>query len=153
MKLQTNDWEATDKNLKRAYRLGLILNVALPIILLCAPYYQALVTCVILFYLTLICSLGVLAYAIYRMRQLMGKNLRLIQYDENAMIFHVISFAVLLLIGLFFVAEMIQEAKDRYMYATFTSNYIVCSIIVSALYFVCMLLMAIVFNKIINRAT
>jgi len=44
----------------------------------------------------------------------LGKNLKLIQYDENAMIFHVTSLAVLLVIGLFFVAEMIKEAKDRY---------------------------------------
>jgi len=43
----------------------------------------------------------------------MGCNLKLVQYDENAMIFYVISFGFLLLIGLVFVYLMTNEAKKH----------------------------------------
>lgn len=48
------------------------------------------------------------------MRQLMGENLKLVQYDENAMILHVLSLAVLLVIGFLIPADMIIEGKVEY---------------------------------------
>jgi hypothetical protein len=97
-----------------AYRFGLMLNILLPLLLLSLPWYQAVITCIVLFYLVLLCSLGILANAIYRMRHLMGENLKLVQYDENAMILHVLSLAVLLVIGFLLPADMIIEGKNEY---------------------------------------
>ena len=86
------------------------------------------------------------------MRKLMGENLKLIQYDENAMILHVLSLALLLLIGLLIPADMIvggsaaYDHKKKGMFLTF-------SICVSVFYFISMLLITKIFNTIINRAT
>ena len=44
----------------------------------------------------------------------MGENLKLIQYDENAMILHVLSLALLLLIGLLIPADMIVGGSAAY---------------------------------------
>ncbi len=81
----------------------------------------------------------------------MGENLKLIQYDDNAMILHVISLAWLLLIGLLLLADMIVEGKkyepDK------TGMLITFCICVSVFYFISMLLLAKIFNTIINRAT
>jgi hypothetical protein len=63
-------------------------------------------TCLGISYLVNIISMIVLGDSIVRIRKLMGTNLQVVQYDDKAMIYHVLSLSLMMITVLFLLIAL-----------------------------------------------
>ena len=152
-KQRNNEWVKMQGKCKSFYFCLLFMNTCMPIGYAIAPLTPNLawMICLGICYLLDIFSMIVLANSIVRIRNLMGTNLQVVQYDDKAMIYHVISLSLLMITMLFLLISLSVFGSVNFS-TGFGKKFLIMSFFCEFTYFVSMVLLAKIFNTIVNRA-
>ncbi len=148
-----NDWVKMQAKCKFFYFSVLFLNICMPIAYAIIPLHPNLawMTCLGICYLLDIFSMIVLGNSIVRIRNLMGTNLQVVQYDDKAMIYHVISLSMLMITMLFLLISLLVFGSVNFS-TGFGKDFLIMSLACELTYFFSMVLLAKIFNTIVDRA-
>ena len=139
--------------MKFCYFFVLFLNISFAIAYGLTPIIPVVywMTCLGISYLVNIISMIVLGDSIVRIRKLMGTNLQVVQYDDKAMIYHVLSLSLMMITVLFLLIALFVFGAVDYK-TDFAENFLILSFFCEFTYFVSMIFLAKIFNTIIDRA-